>query len=226
MKNSNKHLQQAFIFAAGRGTRMMPLTNKIPKPLVRVNGRRIIDYSIEKILSLPLLNKLIINGFYLSEQIESYIAEINNKKIIFSKEEEKLETGGGLIFAKSHFDENLPLLLINGDVIWHSNEALFDDISYLMDMFLSSHCNIMMGLKKKKEYFGYKGIGDFNLNLDNNCLSKNNYDNQYCFVGYQQEINNNLESKNIKGIELPSNFFHLSTIEDIAKTEEILNKRY
>ena len=79
-------LTQAFIFAAGRGERMRPLTDTIPKPLVKIKNKAIIDYAIEKIDQIPSIKKIIINGFYLAPQIEKHVKKLNNPKIIFSHE--------------------------------------------------------------------------------------------------------------------------------------------
>ena len=78
-------ITQAFIFAAGRGERMRPLTDNTPKPLIKINGKAIIDYTIDKLDRDPYIKKIIINGFYLSEQLEEHIKNLNNPKIIFSE---------------------------------------------------------------------------------------------------------------------------------------------
>jgi NDP-sugar pyrophosphorylase family protein len=85
-------LTQAFIFCAGRGERMRPLTDSIPKPLVKINNKSILDYSLEKINKITSIKKIFINGFYLANQIEDHLKNLNNPKIIFSHEEEKIET--------------------------------------------------------------------------------------------------------------------------------------
>jgi len=95
-----KNISQAFIFAAGRGERMRPITDTIPKPLVKIKNKSIIDYTIEKLNKISDIKKIIINGFYLKDQIEAHIKNLNNSKIIFSKEIEKIETGGGLILLQ------------------------------------------------------------------------------------------------------------------------------
>ena len=78
------NISQAFIFAAGRGERMRPITDLIPKPLVKINGKAIIDYTIEKLDKIPAIKKIIINGFYLSDVLAAHIKNLNNPKIIFS----------------------------------------------------------------------------------------------------------------------------------------------
>ena len=103
-------ITQAFIFCAGRGERMRPLTDSIPKPLVKVKEKSILDYILAKLDEISSLEKIIINAFYLADEIEKHILSLNNPKIILSREEEKVETGGGLIYALDKIDIDKPLL--------------------------------------------------------------------------------------------------------------------
>lgn len=230
-------ITQAFIFAAGRGERMRPLTDTIPKPLVKIKGKSIIDYIIEKLDKITSIEKIIINGFYLNEQIEDHIKKLNNPKIIFSKELEKLETGGGLVFAKDKINLNKPLLTINGDILWLENN--FSDIEIICNNFNESEHNILLGLKKKDDFSGYEGAGDFNFDQKTGKLNKlEKLD--YVFTGIQV-INpkilenppkkcfsmsyfykNNDFLKKIKGIELLGKYFHIGDVKSIKNTENFL----
>ena len=113
-------ISQVFIFAAGLGSRMRPVTNATPKPLVKINDKPILDYILENLEKLPDVKKIIINGFYLSEKIENHIKNLHNPKIFFSRENEKIETGGALVFAQNEIDFDQPLLTINGDLLWQN----------------------------------------------------------------------------------------------------------
>lgn len=238
MKNK---IEQSFIFAAGRGERMKPLTDNIPKPLVKVSNKSIIDYSIEKILKKDNFQRLIINGFYLAEKIQKHVKNIDDSRISFSLENEKLETGGGLLFAKDKIDFDKPLLIINGDIVWKDVD---DDINLISKKYFDSNCDILMGLKKKEDYFGYESdIGDFNMNHDGVLSKLPDQKMDYAFVGiavinpqillenfvsefgkcfsmskiYQKLINENLDIKRIKGAELKGDYFHIGNIECLEK---------
>lgn len=113
----------AFILAAGLGTRMRPLTNDCPKPLLTVGGKPLIEWHLEK-LAAAGFSKVVINSHYLAQQLER---EIGNGQrwglnIIWSREAKVLETGGGLHQALPLLcDDNkesmdTPFLLVNGDV--------------------------------------------------------------------------------------------------------------
>ena len=102
---------------------MLPLTKKIPKPLLKINGKAIISYQIERLIELNFKN-ILINGHHL-------IKELNNELIIYKPfvkviyEEEILETGGGLlnlINKKKFKNIKSPKLLINGDVYWQKKK--------------------------------------------------------------------------------------------------------
>src|SRR3989338_7309155 len=171
-------ITQSFIFAAGRGERMRPLTDTIPKPLVKIKNKAIIDHIIAEI---AVFDKIIINGFYLADEIENHIKNLHNKKIVFSREPSKIETGGGLFFAAKNkkFDITKPIFIVNGDILWQGK----GDIEMLCNAYQSRDCDILLGLTKTKNFTGYQGKGDFNL-LENGNLQSNEGNNcDYTFVG-------------------------------------------
>jgi len=245
-----KEITQAFIFAAGRGERMRPLTDSIPKPLIKIKDKAIIDYAIEKLDAIPTIKKIIINGFYLADHLEEHIKKLNNPKIIFSREVEKVETGGGLVFAGNKINSDEPLLTINGDVLWQ--EAVgSSDIENICKAWNGNNCDILLGLKKTEEYIGYEGNvhggGDFDL--DGDTLYR--FPDQamsHVFVGLQiinpkilqrakKEITGNCFSMShfyksavgegglvhgIKGVELDGRYFHIGTVPAVHETEEKL----
>jgi NDP-sugar pyrophosphorylase family protein len=108
---------KAMVFAAGQGLRLRPLTDRIPKALVPVAGRPMIEYPL-LLLRHYGIRKIIINLHHLGDQIEAHLGD--GKKfgveIIYSKEPELLDTGGGLLKAKP-FLEDETFIVINTDVI-------------------------------------------------------------------------------------------------------------
>ena len=118
---------QAFIPAAGLGTRLKPLTDQRPKALVEVDGKPLLELLIEK-LSAMGASPIVINVHHFGEQIVEYIESMHwNSEIRISDERELLlDTGGGLKRAEKLLEKDLPALIHNVDVIEHINlEAMY-----------------------------------------------------------------------------------------------------
>jgi N-acetyl-alpha-D-muramate 1-phosphate uridylyltransferase len=109
-------MKTAMILAAGRGERMRPLTDFTPKPLLKIKGKALIEYHLEK-LAHAGFEKIVINHHWLGEQIENALGngEKYGVKIEYSKEINVLETGGGIVQALPLLGEK-PFLVVNGDI--------------------------------------------------------------------------------------------------------------
>ncbi len=110
---------KAMIFAAGLGTRLKPLTDSMPKAMVPVAGKPLLQHIIEK-LKVAGFDEIILNVHHFAEQIIGFVQE-NNRfgiRIEFSDEREKLlDTGGGIKKAQWFFDDGKPFLLHNVDIL-------------------------------------------------------------------------------------------------------------
>ncbi|MCB2197746.1 MAG: nucleotidyltransferase family protein [Bacteroidetes bacterium] len=110
---------KAMIFAAGKGTRLQPLTNDTPKALVKVNGVPMLEHVIKKLIHTGV-NEIIINIHYLGDQIIEFLKTKNNFGIhieISDESDQLLDTGGGLLKATDFFNQNEPFILHNTDII-------------------------------------------------------------------------------------------------------------
>lgn len=107
----------AVIMAGGLGSRLLPLTNNIPKPLLKVGGKEIISYNFDR-LSQFGINKQFVTVNYLGEQLETYCSDYN-KEIDFSivNETEFLGTAGALSLIDIDSFENDTILLMNSDLL-------------------------------------------------------------------------------------------------------------
>lgn len=104
------------ILAAGRGERMRPLTDSLPKPLLKAGGKPLIVHTIERLVQAGF-TELVINLGYLGDQIEAALGDGRawGAKIVYSREPETaLDTGGGILQALPHLSD--PFLVVNGDV--------------------------------------------------------------------------------------------------------------
>ena len=107
----------ALIFAAGKGERMRPLTEHTPKPLLRVGGKRLIEWHIEKLAALGC-QTIVINTSWLAECFEPALGDGSRwgVRLQYSYEgAEALETGGGMALALQHLGD-APFIAVNGDV--------------------------------------------------------------------------------------------------------------
>jgi MurNAc alpha-1-phosphate uridylyltransferase len=243
-----KKIKQAFIFAAGRGERMRPITDLIPKPLIKINGKSMIDYIIEKLNLLTDIEKIIVNGFHLANQIEDHLRDLQNPKIIFSHEYAKLETGGGLLFAAPKFDLDEPILLINGDILWQEKNNI-SDLKLIIENYDPKESDIFLGLKRKEEVINSDHKitkGDFNFNPTTKELSKpQNQDLSHLFIGiqivnptkilayspevpfsmnyfYKKALKEDFTLSKIKGIEMSGRYFHIDSVKSIKVAEEMI----
>jgi NDP-sugar pyrophosphorylase family protein len=105
------------VLAAGQGQRLRPITDRVPKPLVSVAGRPMIEYPL-RLLRHYGIREVVINLHHLGDQVEGYLGDGKRLglKIFYSKENELLGTGGGLFKAKSFLSDGT-FLVINTDVI-------------------------------------------------------------------------------------------------------------
>jgi MurNAc alpha-1-phosphate uridylyltransferase len=114
---------KAMILAAGRGERMRPLTDQIPKPLLEVAGKPLIVWHLEK-LAKANFEEVIINHAHLGEMIEAYVGDGSrwNLKITYSREGSPLETAGGIKKALALIGDQ-PFLVVNADIYTDFNFA-------------------------------------------------------------------------------------------------------
>ena len=100
-------IKRAMILAAGFGTRMKPLTSKIPKPLIKVGSKNLLERSIN-LLKTHGIEQIVINVHYLADEVEKFISNFKSKiKITISNEKDLLlDTGGGVKEATKIFDKN------------------------------------------------------------------------------------------------------------------------
>jgi len=114
---------KAMILAAGRGERMRPLTDHIPKPLLEVAGKPLIIWHLEK-LAKANFEEVIINHAHLGGMIEAYVGDGSrwNLKVTYSREGSPLETAGGIKKALPLIGDQ-PFLVVNADIYTDFNFA-------------------------------------------------------------------------------------------------------
>ena len=155
--------ETAFILAAGLGTRMRPLTDAIPKPMVEVNGRALIDHVLDRLADAGV-EKAVVNLHHHADLLEKHLASRTRPRIVFSDERDLLlETGGGIKKALPELGPD-PFFSINSDTIWI--EGIRPNLPTLAKNFDPKRMDGLLLLAPSVISIGYDGMGDFSLDGD------------------------------------------------------------
>ena len=151
-------IERAMILAAGRGTRMRSLTDELPKPLIKVKDRPLIDRIVDKIVAFGITQG-VVNVCYLGDMIKADLSKRADISLTFSEEEEALETGGGVKKALPLLGEK-PFFVINSDPLWTEERPSLADMAQSFD---ETEDDILLLLWPKERVFGHDGKGDYYL---------------------------------------------------------------
>lgn len=154
-------VKTAMIMAAGLGTRMRPLTDNRPKPLVEVAGKAMIDHCFEKLVEAGVA-KAVVNVHYCADMMEAHLAALPYPIDIRVSDErtQLLETGGGLVQAESMIAEDL-FFCINSDNLWTDGPA--NSLLQLAEEWNAERMDALLLLIKREAAHNYRGDGDFHL---------------------------------------------------------------
>jgi len=153
------------ILAAGLGTRMRPLTDDLPKPLVRVNGTALIDHALGRLRAAGVKDT-VVNVHYQADKLQAHLKKIKSPKVTISDERsELLETGGGVAKALSKLGE-MPFFVVNTDSLW--TESTVPALTRLKNAWDDETMDGVLLLAPTVSSLGYSGNGDFNMDPDGN----------------------------------------------------------
>lgn len=161
---------KAMILAAGFGTRLKPLTDTTPKALIPCRGKPLIIHQIEK-LKAAGVHYIVINAHHLKEQIVDFFKQ--NKfdiDIYISEEDEILGTGGGIINAKKHFENDKYFLVVNADIISDADIEKFAH-SHLENNFAT----LAVQKRKTSRYLEFNENMNFTGRANDNSTENNLY---------------------------------------------------
>ena len=227
-------INTAFILCAGFGKRLNPLTLDTPKPLIKLDNIAVLETCINLIESLGI-HQIIINTFYLKNQIHDFI---NNKKFkskisIIEDGEKILDTGGGINNMMKYTSED-NVLIFNPDTIWKKN--YFNEIIEMENMYFSKKLKNILLLAKKELSFDKNLNGDFDLK--ENLIIKNN-ETKFIYTGcqiinkkllsnYKDKIfsitnvwNDLIEKEELYGFETNNDFYHLTDLKTFKKLQDL-----
>jgi len=229
---------RAMIMAAGLGTRMRPLSDKLPKPLVTVAGKALIDHAIDRLVAAGV-KTIVVNLHYKAEMIKDHLACRKDVEIFYSDESDGLlGTGGGVTKAMHYFDGE-PFFIHNSDTIWIEGYG-----AALERMKQSWNPETMDGLLLMAAMInsvGYEGVGDFMMDAAGHLTRvPSGRVSPFAFPGVQivhPRLFENppkggfstnvlwdraIEKERLYGIRLEGLWIHVGTPRAVAEAEEYL----
>jgi MurNAc alpha-1-phosphate uridylyltransferase len=165
------------LFAAGYGTRMRPLTDATPKPLITLGGRALLDFNLQRFLDF-VCERVVINTHYLADQIADHIARWRAEtpgsarnyaasELCISHESELLETGGGIVKALPLLGSD-PFFSANADSFWIDGAE--PALARMGARFDAARMDALLLLVPRARSVGYQGPGDFDLDPESGEL--------------------------------------------------------
>jgi N-acetyl-alpha-D-muramate 1-phosphate uridylyltransferase len=149
---------RAIVLAAGLGTRMRPYNGHVPKPLVEIGGKSLIDYSLDR-LAAAGVERAVVNVHHLADVLERHLAPRRHPHIVISDERgELLGTGGGIAKALPQLGA-APFFLVNSDTVWL--DGVKPNFTRLAEAFDPDAMDVLLLLAPTTNSIGYAGRGDF-----------------------------------------------------------------
>jgi N-acetyl-alpha-D-muramate 1-phosphate uridylyltransferase len=146
----------AMVLAAGLGTRLRPVTDTIPKPLIEINGRTLLDHAIDRLV-LVGVERVVVNVHYKAAMVAAQLARRDHPRIEISHETELLDTGGGVARALPLLDD--VFFVANSDVFWLDGKD--PALQRLAIAFDPERMDAILLLQRTVTAVGYEGSGDY-----------------------------------------------------------------
>lgn len=228
----------AMVLAAGLGTRMRPITDTVPKPLVKVRGRALLDYAIDR-LEAAGVEAVVVNAHYKAEQIAEHLAKRSSPRLTLSTEDDLLETGGGVLKALPYLGDWF--FVVNSDVVWLDGKV--PALERLARAW-SDEGDAVLLLQRTTTAIGYEGLGDYFL--DKLGVPRRRGEREiapYIFAGVQilhrrlfaaaaslpakfslsRLYDQAQEAGRLRGIVHDGEWYHIGTPDGLAAAEEQLS---
>ncbi|MGE0845452.1 MAG: nucleotidyltransferase family protein [Flavobacteriaceae bacterium] len=156
-------IDRAIVLSAGLGTRMRPITDTLPKPLVEVGGKPLIDHALDR-LEEAGIREAVVNVHYLADQVEAHLKGRKKPKVSISDEREALlETGGGIAKALPLLGAK-PFMVMNSDSFWVEGGG--ETLKRLAAAYDPRRMDMLLLVASTVTSTGYHGRGDFDLQPD------------------------------------------------------------
>lgn len=232
-------INKAFVLAAGRGSRMRELCDDLPKPLVKVCNKTLLDYNLDKLSKIGIKD-IVVNVCYQGDKIVSHLKERTDFNIVISEEKEALETGGGIKKALNLLGKN-PFIALNSDTFWSENGPK-DALKLMTEAWDSNKYDILLLLNSIDKVEGFNNIGNYKISpkgrLIRNELKEEGFDLFFCGASIlKPELFDNITKQSFSLRELFDNamqknrlgyvinngtIYHVDSPEALKKVEKIL----
>ncbi len=171
---------KAFILAAGKGTRLKPHTDTMPKPMVPVAGVPIIGHTLRK-LDKAGVKDVMVNLHHLPEVLENYLKTVQRPQIHYSHEDALLDTGGGVQKVLPFF-EGQDFFMINGDALWVEgvNGSALTRLGQTWD---PARMDILLLLQPVGQMTLTGGVGDYDIAPDGRASRRKDKGGSHMFAG-------------------------------------------
>ena len=238
------HVNTAMILAAGLGTRMRPLTHDVPKPMVKVGDKTLIDWVLDDLARAGVANA-VVNVHYKAGLLRNHLTHRSAPAIRISDETEiLLETGGGVAAALPLIADDV-FLVTNSDALW--GNGLVPALGALRTAWsqMTAHTGIdsLLLLAKMDRAFGFEGAGDFFVGADGvpsrrggNAAAPTVYAGTQLVhrrifengpkgaFSFNVLWNKALEANRLRAIIHDDDWYHVGTPEAVAPTAQALSK--
>jgi MurNAc alpha-1-phosphate uridylyltransferase len=227
------------ILAAGLGLRMRPITETIPKPLVGVGGRSMLDRVFDHLDEAGVPNR-VVNMHWRAEAIAAHLADRPGVKLS-DETDQLLETGGGVAKALPLLGD-APFFVCNADILWRNGPV--SALRRLAAAWDDGKMDALLLMARTITSFGYEGQGDFFLDSDGLARRRSGSEvSPYVFAGVQilhprlfhdlpqgpfslnLLYNRAQDEGRLYGIAHDGEWYHIGTPEALAEAEALLAKR-
>lgn len=230
-------VDQAFILAAGFGTRLRPYTNDKPKPMVTVDDKTLLDHAIDH-LKAAGVSKFTINTHYLSDVIHDHMKD--REGISISHEKEILDTGGGIKKALKNFNGK-DFFITSGDGLW-SDGPSGSIIQKMKAAWDPEKMDILILLQPVQSMTTTKGIGDYDIDEEGRAVRSLDKTGTHMFTSIRinkSSVFNNTPDEPFSYLEIldraeqtsrlyaiinDGQWHHISTPEDLDNVRALYSK--
>lgn len=150
-------ISHAMVLAAGLGTRMRPITDRLPKCLIPVSGRTLVDRTIDRFEEAGV-QTVVVNVHHLADMVERHLKARKGPEILISREESRLETGGGVLKALPLLGTG-PFFVANSDALWLNGPG--GALQRMIERWDDKEMDALLLLHPTVDAYGYDGPGDF-----------------------------------------------------------------